>query len=43
MTLLNDNLWLSLPMPAFLVAPDNKVAEVNPAAEDFLNVSSRQL
>ncbi len=43
MTAFNDNLWLSLPMPAFLVDPENALAEVNPAGEGFLNASSRQL
>ena len=36
-------LWASLPLPALLVGPDNRIAEVNPAAETFLNLSSRSL
>ena len=35
--------WASLPLPALLIGPDNRIAEVNPAAETFLNVSSRSL
>jgi two-component system nitrogen regulation sensor histidine kinase GlnL len=36
-------IWASLPMPALLINPDGRIAEVNPAAEDFLNASSRSL
>src|SRR3989338_7883348 len=36
-------LWASLPLPALLVGPDNRISEVNPAAETFLNLSSRSL
>ena len=36
-------LWASLPLPALLVGPDNRIAEVNPAAETFLNLSARSL
>jgi two-component system, NtrC family, nitrogen regulation sensor histidine kinase GlnL len=35
--------WASLPLPALLIGPDNRIAEVNPAGEIFLNVSSRSL
>ena len=35
--------WASLPLPALLIGPDNRVAEVNPAGEIFLNASSRSL
>ncbi len=38
-----DNLWLSLPMPAFLIDPGDMISEVNPAAESFLNASARQV
>ncbi|MDJ1007150.1 MAG: ATP-binding protein [Paracoccaceae bacterium] len=38
-----DRLWASLPVPAFLVDPGNLIAEVNPAAEGFLNTSARSL
>ena len=43
MNVFRDNLWLSLPMPAFLIDPGDALAEVNPAAEGFLNASARQL
>jgi two-component system nitrogen regulation sensor histidine kinase GlnL len=36
-------LWNSLPVPAILLAPDDRVVEVNPAAEAFLNLSARAL
>ncbi len=35
--------WASLPLPALLLGPDNRIAEVNPAGEIFLNASSRTL
>ncbi|WGV17014.1 two-component system sensor histidine kinase NtrB [Fuscovulum ytuae] len=35
--------WASLPLPALLIGPDNRIAEVNPAGEIFLNVSSKSL
>lgn len=35
--------WASLPLPALLIGPDNRIAEVNPAGETFLNASSRSL
>ena len=35
--------WASLPIPALLVGPDGRIAEVNPAGELFLNASSRNL
>lgn len=35
--------WASLPIPALLVGPDGRIAEVNPAGELFLNASSRSL
>jgi two-component system nitrogen regulation sensor histidine kinase GlnL len=43
MTQFEENLWLSLPVPAFVVDQNNKIAETNPAAESFLNTSARQL
>jgi two-component system nitrogen regulation sensor histidine kinase GlnL len=36
-------LWASLPLPALLVGPDNRISDVNPAAETFLNHSARSL
>lgn len=38
-----ETLWNSLPIPAFLLDPGDIIAEVNPAAELFLNLSSRAL
>ena len=35
--------WASLPLPALLIGPDNRIAEVNPAAEIFLNSSTKSL
>lgn len=36
-------IWASLPIPALLVAADNRIEEVNPAAEAFLNATSKSL
>ena len=36
-------IWASLPTPALLIGPDQRITEVNPAAELFLNLSSRAL
>lgn len=36
-------IWASLPLPALLVGADNRIAEVNPAGELFLNASARNL
>ena len=43
MNTFQENLWLSLPVPAFLIDPGDALAEVNPAGESFLNVSARAL
>ena len=37
------NLWLSLPVPAFLIDPSDAIARINPAAETFLNASDRSI
>lgn len=34
-------LWASLPVPAFLVARDDTIADINAAAEGFLNASAK--
>jgi two-component system nitrogen regulation sensor histidine kinase GlnL len=34
-------LWSSIPVPALLIAPDDTIADMNPAAELFLNLSAR--
>ena len=36
-------IWASLPAPAFLIDRAGKIAAINPAAETFLNASSRSL
>jgi two-component system, NtrC family, nitrogen regulation sensor histidine kinase GlnL len=41
--ILDANLWNSIPVPALLLARDDTIAEINPAAEAFLNLSSRAL
>jgi len=36
-------IWASLPMPALLIGPEDTILDCNPAAETFLNVSSKSL
>ncbi len=36
-------LWASLPLPALVIGPDGAIADVNPAAETFLNASRKSL
>jgi two-component system nitrogen regulation sensor histidine kinase GlnL len=36
-------IWASLPMPAILIDPANRIEEINPAAELFLNASARSV
>lgn len=36
-------IWASLPIPALLIGLDSRIIEVNPAAETFLNASTRSL
>ncbi|MGJ8546672.1 MAG: two-component system sensor histidine kinase NtrB [Sulfitobacter sp.] len=36
-------LWASLPVPTILIDPDNMIADINPAAEGFLNASNKAL
>ena len=43
MNTFHDMLWLSLPIPAFLIDPGDVISEVNPAAESFLNASARSM
>ena len=38
-----DQVWASLPVPAFLLAEDDGIADINPAAEQFLNASAKSL
>ncbi len=35
------SLWLSMPIPAIIICHDNKIADLNPAAETFMNASSK--
>ena len=36
-------IWASLPIPAVLIEPDNRISHVNSAAETFFNASARSL
>jgi two-component system nitrogen regulation sensor histidine kinase GlnL len=36
-------IWASLPIPTFLIAPDNAITDVNPAGEGFLNASAKNV
>lgn len=38
-----NDLWLSLPIPAILVDGQNEIRDINPAAEGFMNASSKSL
>ena len=38
-----DTLWTSLPVPALVIDPENKIAEANTAMETFLNLSARSM
>src|SRR4028119_1405202 len=38
-----DALWASLPIPALLVGPEDRILALNPAAELFLNLSAKAL
>ena len=40
---MTDAIWAALPIPALLIDGQGRVADVNPAAEDFLNLSARGL
>ncbi len=39
----DPTLWASLPVPTVLIAPDDSLEDVNPAAEGFLNTSAKAL
>jgi len=44
MTLPDANrIWASLPLPALLIDLDNRIGDVNPAAEAFFNTSARAM
>ncbi|KAJ56765.1 ATPase [Actibacterium mucosum KCTC 23349] len=38
-----DTIWSALPLPAFILGADNRISEINPAAELFMNKSLRSL
>jgi two-component system nitrogen regulation sensor histidine kinase GlnL len=38
-----ETLWASLPLPAFLIGADDRIEEVNPAGEQFMNASAKAL
>ncbi|GFE66894.1 two-component system sensor histidine kinase NtrB [Litoreibacter roseus] len=38
-----DTLWASLPIPALIIDGDDRICEVNPSAETFLNSSTKHL
>ncbi|TCO71291.1 two-component system sensor histidine kinase NtrB [Rhodovulum euryhalinum] len=43
MTLDQDPIWTALPIPAFLLDADDRIAAINPAAELFMNATIRTL
>lgn len=43
MTDREDIIWSALPLPAIILDADNRIAEINPAAEQFVNTSIRTL
>ena len=43
MTTDDNAIWASLPVPALLLDPDDRIEDINPAAEGFLNTSSRSI
>jgi len=40
---MTNAVWASLPVPAFLLGPDDAIVAANPAAEQFLNTSAKIL
>ena len=41
MNVLTDSVWTSLPVPVFLIDAADRIAELNPPAEQFLNTSAK--
>lgn len=39
----DHDIWQSLPVPAVLIASNDRIAQMNPAAEGFLNVSEKSV
>jgi two-component system nitrogen regulation sensor histidine kinase GlnL len=40
---MDHQIWISLPVPAILIAPDDRIHDINPAAEGFLNASAKSV
>ncbi|MDD9721673.1 ATP-binding protein [Sulfitobacter sp. PR48] len=40
---MDRQIWASLPIPSFVIAPDNRIDAMNPAAEGFLNASAKHV
>jgi len=43
MNIPNETVWASLPIPAFLLDSDDRIVEINAAAEQFLNASAKSV
>ncbi len=43
MSIADQNLWNSIPVPALLLSEDDQIIDLNPSAESFLNLSSKAL
>ena len=43
MTEITQSLWASLPVPALIVDAEDRIVDVNPASETFLNASKKSL
>ena len=43
MSLISDSVWTSLPVPAFVLDADDRIADLNPPAEQFMNASARSM
>ena len=39
----DKNIWASLPVPTLIIGPDDRIVDINSAAEGFLNVSARSV
>ena len=37
------DIWTSLPLPTLLISEDDRITDVNPAAEGFLNASAKSV
>jgi two-component system nitrogen regulation sensor histidine kinase GlnL len=37
----DHRIWISLPIPALLISPDDLIEDINPAAEGFFNASAK--